>query len=74
MALATLPTLAAGTRARFPCVTAALRAALDRVGPAIKPGTIVLVSSQVPAGFTRKLADDRVEDAGIPLPVAMLMN
>ena len=37
---------------------ASVRAALDRVGPAIRPGTIVLVSSQVPAGFTRKLSTD----------------
>ena len=32
-----------------------VRRQLDRVGPSLKPGTIVLISSQVPAGFTREL-------------------
>ena len=32
-----------------------VRQMLDRIGPSIRPGTIVLVSSQVPVGFTRGL-------------------
>ena len=36
----------------------AVRARLDAVREAVRPGTLVLVSSQVPAGFTRALARD----------------
>lgn len=32
-----------------------VRRQLDRVGPHLRPGTIVLISSQVPAGFTQEL-------------------
>jgi UDPglucose 6-dehydrogenase len=35
---------------------AALRSRLESVAPAIRPGTLVLVSSQVPVGLTRGLA------------------
>ena len=34
-----------------------VRARLERVGPAVAPGTLVLVSSQVPVGFTRALEE-----------------
>lgn len=34
-----------------------VRDQLNRVGPAIRMGTIVLISSQLPAGFTRELED-----------------
>lgn len=37
---------------------AAVRAQLESVGPWLRPGTLVLVSSQVPVGFTRALAAD----------------
>jgi UDPglucose 6-dehydrogenase len=37
---------------------AAVRARLDSVATAIKPGTMVLVSAQVPVGFTRGLERD----------------
>jgi UDPglucose 6-dehydrogenase len=37
---------------------AAVRARLDAVSGALRPGTAVLVSSQVPVGFTRRLAGD----------------
>jgi len=33
-----------------------VRRQLDQVGPHLRPGTIVLISSQVPAGFTRDLS------------------
>jgi len=33
-----------------------VRNRLRRIGPIIRPGTIVLISSQVPVGFTRELA------------------
>jgi UDPglucose 6-dehydrogenase len=32
-----------------------VRSQLNRIGPSLRPGTIVLISSQVPAGFTREL-------------------
>jgi UDPglucose 6-dehydrogenase len=35
-----------------------VRGQLDRVGPYLRPGTLVLVSSQVPAGFTDRLRRD----------------
>lgn len=35
-----------------------VRNELEAIADAIMPGTLVLVSSQVPAGFTRRLADD----------------
>ncbi len=35
-----------------------VRARLDAVADFLKPGTLVLISSQVPVGFTRALADD----------------
>src|SRR5262249_25086689 len=34
---------------------AAVRASMEEVGPFVKPGMLVLVSSQVPVGFTRAL-------------------
>ncbi len=37
---------------------ASVRARLDAIRGAIRPGTLVMVSSQVPAGFTRALARD----------------
>jgi UDPglucose 6-dehydrogenase len=37
---------------------AAVRAALDRIAEAVQPKTLVLISSQVPVGFTRSLARD----------------
>lgn len=33
-----------------------VRRQLDQIGPHLRPGTIVLISSQVPAGFTRDLS------------------
>ena len=33
-----------------------VRRQLDQIGPNLRPGTIVLISSQVPAGFTRDLS------------------
>jgi UDPglucose 6-dehydrogenase len=33
-----------------------VRRQLDHIGPNLRPGTIVLISSQVPAGFTRELS------------------
>jgi UDPglucose 6-dehydrogenase len=35
-----------------------VRARLEEVRPALKPGTLVLISSQVPVGFTRSLRRD----------------
>jgi UDPglucose 6-dehydrogenase len=35
-----------------------VRDRLEAVAPALRPGTLVLISSQVPAGFTRRLAED----------------
>jgi UDPglucose 6-dehydrogenase len=35
-----------------------VRDRLEAIAPALRPGTLVLISSQVPAGFTRRLADD----------------
>src|SRR5436305_11358200 len=35
-----------------------VRSQLERLATAIQPGTIVLISSQVPVGFTRKLGAD----------------
>src|SRR6185312_15222154 len=35
-----------------------VRARLEAIAPAIKPGTLVLLSSQVPVGFTRALQRD----------------
>jgi UDPglucose 6-dehydrogenase len=35
-----------------------VRDRLEVVAPALRPGTLVLISSQVPAGFTRRLAED----------------
>lgn len=37
---------------------AAVRAHLEEVGPYLRPGTLVLLSSQVPVGFTRRLKQD----------------
>lgn len=37
---------------------AAVRARLEAVRGAVRPGTLVMVSSQVPVGFTRSLAQD----------------
>lgn len=37
---------------------AAVRAELEKVGHAVPPGTVVIVSSQVPVGFTRALAGE----------------
>jgi UDPglucose 6-dehydrogenase len=37
---------------------AAVRTRLEKVGPFLKPGTLVLISSQVPVGFTRQLQRD----------------
>jgi UDPglucose 6-dehydrogenase len=37
---------------------ASVRAQLEAVGGAIRPGTLVLISSQVPVGFTRALEQD----------------
>ncbi|MHB1421622.1 MAG: UDP-glucose dehydrogenase family protein [Gemmataceae bacterium] len=36
----------------------AVRARLEEIGPFLKPGTLVLLSSQVPVGFTRALQRD----------------
>ncbi len=44
--------------ARDEADVASVRARLDAIRGAIRPGTLVLVSSQVPAGFTRTLARD----------------
>jgi UDPglucose 6-dehydrogenase len=35
-----------------------VRTQLDRIAPVLQPGTLVLISSQVPVGFTRALALD----------------
>ena len=35
-----------------------VRTQLDQIAPALQPGTLVLISSQVPVGFTRALARD----------------
>jgi UDPglucose 6-dehydrogenase len=35
-----------------------VRDRLERIKDAVRPGTLVLISSQVPVGFTRALADD----------------
>jgi UDPglucose 6-dehydrogenase len=35
-----------------------VRARLEEVAPALKPGTLILISSQVPVGFTRALRRD----------------
>jgi UDPglucose 6-dehydrogenase len=35
-----------------------VRDRLEAVAPALRPGTLVLISSQVPVGFTRRLAED----------------
>lgn len=35
-----------------------VRRRLEEVGPFLKPGTLVLISSQVPVGFTRRLRHD----------------
>src|SRR4029453_9328602 len=37
---------------------AAVRASLEQVAPALRPGTLVVLSSQVPVGFARALAAD----------------
>ena len=44
--------------ARDEADVAAVRARLDAIRTALRPGTLVLVSSQVPVGFTRALARD----------------
>lgn len=44
--------------ARDEADVASVRARLDEIRTALRPGTLVLVSSQVPVGFTRSLARD----------------